>query len=371
MRRGFTLMESVVSLGVVGVIAVAIGSSMLLAARAAPRSGDYDSSVQSAAATAERIGADLALAQSIVSYSRFHTEFTIADNTGDGTPETIRYEWSGSKAAPLYRTFNGATSELLASVYDFSLQLNTRSQAEAIEGDPVEGAEEVLWKFVPAAINSNTVSTNTTRRFAQAFGPRVPPDATAYRVTKVLIPVSGLTLTQVFRVDLFAQGADGNPTGSAIGGGIVTNVALVGGSTVLTFPITGSITHSPATPLVCVLRQTAGATASVSIWSPVADPIGVYGYSTDSGVTWTQSTFASLECEVRGCVTRPVARTVTRERAISVNVYVQVGENSTAGVSRSVGLIARPVTAESAPGAPAPQPGVVGTLLDILLKGAL
>ncbi len=106
-RVGLTLAELVVSLTATTVLVGGMASAIVLATRAMPESsGDLDKLV-SASAVAEQISSELACARAIVSRTANAIEFRVADQDGDGQPETIRYEWSGSAGTPLLRQFNG------------------------------------------------------------------------------------------------------------------------------------------------------------------------------------------------------------------------------------------------------------------------
>lgn len=365
--RAFTLMESMVSLGVVAVIGAAVGSSMLLAARAAPRPGDFDTSCLAVSREIDAMLADAALAQTIITSSDKHVEFTVADRDGDDVPETIRYEWADQKDTPLVRTFNGKPTDGVL-LREFVLTIDSAASDETYAGPAAEGTEYILTQYDLPTGNNNSNTMNSSRRYAQAFLPRVPVEATAYRVSRVLVRLSGLTLAQTFRVDLYAQDAAGNPTGTSLGGGSVTNVGLVASSGMVSFFMSGSTARSPDLPLIFVLRQTAGLSATVSTQSPVADAVALYAYSSNSGTTWSQSPDLSLRYQVHGYATLPTLQTISRTRARSLTVYARVGEDAASGVTRSVPLASRPILSEAAP-VVAPDTGVVGRLSDFLLGG--
>ena len=71
--------------------------------------------------------------------------FTVADRNGDGSPERIRYAWSGVVGAPLTRQYNGGgVVDVLADVQTFELGYDLKSVTEQYPGPVVEGAEAVL-----------------------------------------------------------------------------------------------------------------------------------------------------------------------------------------------------------------------------------
>src|SRR5215468_2376022 len=107
-RQGFTLAELAVGIAVVSVIIVAIGSVVMVAAKALPTApGPTETTVTSNSAM-DRIASELRYATSITEATPTSVAFTVADRDGDGQPETIRYAWSGASGAPLTREYNGS-----------------------------------------------------------------------------------------------------------------------------------------------------------------------------------------------------------------------------------------------------------------------
>lgn len=366
-RRAFTLVESVVSLAIVALIGAAIGSSMLLAARASPASTDRDSTTLTACQWADMLAGDLALAQTITSSSATSAEFTVADRTGDSVPETIRWEWPGAAGSTLRRTYNGVMTQgpALAS---FKLTFNTVSGAEDIASTPAEGSETLLCDFNQPTTASSAMSS--ARRFGQAFLPRLSGGATAYRVSRIMVYMTGMSLAQVFNVNLYAQSAAGHPTGTSLGGGSMTIVSLLSGSGFITLPISGSAATPAGTPMMFVLRQSAGLNATMNFKTNVPDAVGMYDYSADSGSTWTSTADSSMRFLVYGYQTLPTTVTCQRTRAVGATVSLMLNSSAATAVSRGIPLPARPITAETVTTSK-PTPGIVETLLKLLTGGAL
>ncbi|MEQ8770660.1 MAG: prepilin-type N-terminal cleavage/methylation domain-containing protein [Phycisphaerales bacterium] len=122
-RRGFSLIELVVSLGVSTVLLLSMGSVMVLAARAVPETDNRAARAIEAARALELIADDLAYADRIAVSSGVACE--VADRTGDGNPETVRFgivDGTSTLAAKWSDVATGATV-LVEGVASFDVKL--------------------------------------------------------------------------------------------------------------------------------------------------------------------------------------------------------------------------------------------------------
>src|SRR5581483_935801 len=125
--RAFTLIEMVVSLAVLSILVVVLGSALTLALKANGTGATNASDSFTAGDVADRITADLNVADNFTDRSTATAvTFTVPDRNNDGLDETIRYALSGTT---LSRQYNGGTAVALASnVKSFSLSYLTRLQ---------------------------------------------------------------------------------------------------------------------------------------------------------------------------------------------------------------------------------------------------
>jgi len=201
---GFTLLETVVAVAVTSVLMLGIGSAMLIAARAMPDAQGPARAPVAGAEALEPLVAELQYAVSILHRSGRIIEFTVADRSGDGTPEVIRYEWSGAAGEALTRQYNGGTAlPVLSDVRDFSLSYDTQTVSTEIPQSN-ESAETLL-----AAYNSEQdygdYPIRETELYAEYFRPVLPADAVSWKVTRVRFwarqsePANGETRVQLQR----------------------------------------------------------------------------------------------------------------------------------------------------------------------------
>ena len=121
-RRGFTLIELVVSLGVMGVLSLALASTILLSTRALPNAGGGPENQAAAGRALQILGADIRLAKTVAMPDIRTLTLTIADQTGDAAEETITYAWDNTIGSPLTRTYNGDAVSLVSSISDLKFQ---------------------------------------------------------------------------------------------------------------------------------------------------------------------------------------------------------------------------------------------------------
>lgn len=134
-RRGFTLMELVTSMAIMGVIVLGLGSGIIMASYAIDDGTGSNTTQRKAREAADQIRADLTYALSFTERTWNAVTFTAPDRDGDSNPETIRYAWSGVAGDPLNREYNGCDPVPVAEeVHSFELSYLLRTTAAPVEG---------------------------------------------------------------------------------------------------------------------------------------------------------------------------------------------------------------------------------------------
>ncbi len=139
-RRGFTLIELVVSLGIVAVLSLALGSTILLSTRTLPTTGGGPETQAAAGRALQILGADVRLATAASMPNNRTLILTVRDQTGDAAEETVTYAWGGTTGDPFTRTFNADVMTLLPSVADLEFNSITRDSVDTgdITTEPTE-----------------------------------------------------------------------------------------------------------------------------------------------------------------------------------------------------------------------------------------
>jgi len=208
--RGYTLIELTVSLGVTSLVLAAIGSAMVLTSRAVPNGEGAAAAAIDASDALARLSAELQHAQHITSRSAHAVTFTVADRDDDGSPERIRYAWSGNSGDPLTRAYNGArATAVVPEVTTFTLNWHTRPTRLTYAGPAEEGAEQVLSSMDSLlGLGTNDKEVRVDQWVSQYLKPTLPDDAVWWRPTRFMfrggvIELNNATLeAQVRRADV-------------------------------------------------------------------------------------------------------------------------------------------------------------------------
>jgi len=119
---GFTLIEVILSTGIMAIIMTAMMSVMLLTSRTVNSGGGISGRTAEAQDIVSQIAADLSLAEQFTERTDRAVTFTVPDRDADGDLETIRYAWSGAAGDPLTRQYNGGTVvDVAKNVHQFDL----------------------------------------------------------------------------------------------------------------------------------------------------------------------------------------------------------------------------------------------------------
>jgi len=354
------------SLGIVGVIGAALVSTMLVAARSAPRPTDRPSLTLTSAQVARQLSEELGHSIFVNSADCVFVDFYVADVDGDTFDDNIRWEWSGAPGAPLVRWFNGVPANVLDSVQSFDLRYLTRDDQVTSAGTASDGPEQLLSTFDDSS--TSTVTLSASRRTAQFFTPVLPADATRYSVTRVVVKLSSVPLASSLVMDVCPAKADGTP-GTAIAGATVTS--LLGGESQFTYNF-GSVTNRTAgTGLWFVLRQSILPFVTLPTEVGVANLGSHSAVSNDSGSTWTVSSAGSLRYEVYGKIRRPVTTSTSITRAEAATITLAPSADASSRIVTGCRFVTSPQitlaspTNQDALASPEPK-GAIENLVDLL-----
>jgi prepilin-type N-terminal cleavage/methylation domain-containing protein len=304
-RSGFTLVEMVVTVAIMSVIMLGIGSAMIIASHALPDAGNPAGASLAAAQVADRITTELQYAIAINSYTANVIEFQVADRDGNDVSETIRYAWSSTPGDPLTRQYNSAASvTILDDVYEFKLAYDlTTTTTETPQGN--ESAETLLMEYTSTQ-DLHDYPIKDAERYAQYFFPTLPGDAVSWKVTRARFyaKADGANDGQ-YSIQLQSPTAGTAPSGVVIEAKPAFESSLLEGYTQQEVLFSNVSGLSPQEGLCLVFRWIANGTACQlqSQDRNVATPNSYLAKSTDREASWSTLTDQSLLYQVYGTVT--------------------------------------------------------------------
>lgn len=313
-RRGVTLVELVVSLGIFALILTAGQSAVLLTSHTARRAAAAATTAGGMGAVSESLFADLARCTSIDGISATSVTFRTLDCTGDGVADQVRYAWSGRTGDPLERSVNnGPAVRMLGGIT--SLVLTPVTGRGRVTASGSLGSEQLLASNLTAT-STNDGTVQPSRRIGLVVKPRLSADTICWSVTRL-------------RVSACSHGSAGGRTlfeartvGSQLPGTTVLDSSLLpetqlGSSygwqdivftSVKNLAPTDSVAFTATCQLdsnSCDLKTQTGGTCRGG---------DVLAYSGDNGQTWSTRSGEDLVYELYGQVT-------AQSNAGTANVY--------------------------------------------------
>ncbi|MFZ2873598.1 MAG: type II secretion system protein [Phycisphaerales bacterium] len=320
-RRAFTLVEMLVSLATVAVIAGAIMSTMVVAARALPAAGDRTDRATSARQAIAQLTSEVSLASEVSHLSDTSIEFTHPDVDGDKSPDVIRYEWGGKAGDGLVRTINAVPETLLEGLADFHLTATTRAARVEGAGTPELGAEQLLAQYDDD--HTNELSLGLLDSQAQYVRPVLPAGATHFAITRVEIRVRrGGNIATVLNAAIHAD--SGGPALVALQSSTLTASGAKGTSGLFPATFAVPVELASGTGVWIVVSSTLGTADVLCAKSPVANGLqkAASGAKVLVTLTWTQRPEVSLRYKLYGKVRRPTDLQVTRVDALRVSLTI-------------------------------------------------
>lgn len=361
-RGGFTLIETMVSLAIMSVLFVAMGSTVMVAARAMPDAGGPLTAMHSSSTALDVLTRDLALATEITEAGSRVIELKLPDIDADNLGPTVRYEWSGVAGASLTRRVNsGSPIEIARDVHEFVLTYATHDVTTVkSESTTTRSSERLFATFssFPALSlpSARTCDVGNTKWFAQRFvidQTAIPADATAVGFTRVELTVRRQTGGGDVMVAIHPPASPGssNPGLTPVGAALSAPWASLPSSfasTIFTLPEDTQIAGN-GTLYHIVVSATAAASADVRWFSTALGNAGDHYYrvTTDSGASWSPTsglTTNSSPFAVYGyfetTTTADVSSTDSYLRR--VNVRLRSGGDSRTQLDTSVAVLNEP-----------------------------
>ena len=342
--RGFTLAELVVSMVIMSILMVGLGSAILIASHALPDDERPATRIVQSASVAGQIVEELRSAIWIREHTVTSVEFAVPDREGDGNADRIRYAWSGTSGDPLTRQYNGGkVVDVLDDVNEFDLGYDLKAVTEEYPGAPVEGAEQELASHGNIYGDAKSFPIEKNEWPGQYFKPTLTGDAVNWRVTKVYVYVRA-DGPEIEETAVQLRLPDGNrlPTDAILDEYALPESSLHDWYEWHEIPFSNMPALRPGSGLCLVLKNASGGGVSGRIWYD--DGGGSGGINTkDGGNSWSYFSNIARLHYVYGTVGTPgPPQSATRYYVTGVRVAMQAGSDPGARVVTTAQTLNRP-----------------------------
>jgi len=346
-RPGFTILELVISLVVASTILGALTSVMLLASQIIPSKDGPAEATLAANEIAQQMTGELYYANTVTDRSAHDITFWVADRSGDLTPETIRYAWSGTPGDPLTRQYNdGAAADVLDNVQHMELAYEVLEITEEVPSLPNESAEMELSGY-DALDKLVDFRVSTSNWIGQCFKPTLPADVLSWRITRVRVQaqktggVRGVSMMQLRPSD-----GNGKPSSTVLAELPMYESDLAAGYTWRELTFSNAPWMEPSDELCVVIRQIGKGGSSAEINYANKSGTGLVT-STNGGATWTRDPGRGLLYHAYGTMTT-IAPPVINQRNVltGVQITLEVGSSPPARVLTSIEILNQPEVSE-------------------------
>ncbi len=338
--RAFTLIEMVVSLGIVAIIAVASAGVMRLATRAATTAGDPLAETSGAGEALRQIQQDLRLATRILRADATGLRLETPDRTGDGVAETIEYAWSGVAGASATRSVNGSPAAVFLSNViglDFSFDV-----ASVTGGGTVSSVSETL--VFPQPSGGSTDDVTCDRAVGIYLGPTLASNVLSWRPTRVRVQMkrSGSAKGNV-TVELRVANGDA-PSGALLASWTISDATLGSSTTYLTFTVpAGVVLERDTSVALLVVAASSSTGVEVITSSKSSSTANTFVTQLNSGKTaWVREDSETAFAELFAETTVGSAGTA-QQRALRATVGVSVKGSSGSVARATFDLMNQPV----------------------------
>lgn len=158
-RHGYTLMELLAATASASVLMVGLSSALFVSSQALRVDESPMASRMQSGMGMERLLADVQTALKFNVRTTTAIEFTTPDITGDGSIDTLRYEWSGKAGDPLLRQINGG--ELLTVMPDVQ-SLNFRYMDRDVIATDITVPPNPTWPILESIAVENAAGNATS-----------------------------------------------------------------------------------------------------------------------------------------------------------------------------------------------------------------
>ena len=322
-RHAFTLVEMVVTMGILALVMGAMTSIMMFTAKAMPTSFDADVRTDSDERTLREALWLLADAKGFLTRNAGEVAFKTPDLDYDGSDDTSQLTFSGTSGDPLMMGLNGTQQTLIDDVAGVTFDVAVRERTMTAVSGTYETAEMLIdgWPGPMTALRECSI----TKSLAMRLHPQLPHDATQFRITRAqyfVKPVSGKTCN--VRMSIVDATGAGQPDPARVRTtASTTHTGLLSSGQWVSQAFASNMYWYAATERPFLLGDTADNFAEFLLGIETTAPhAGYTAYVYEADEPATISPTAAMVFEVYAVVRRPATVTSTYSAAAVLHVSV-------------------------------------------------
>lgn len=338
-RSGHTLLEMMLSLTLLSIIAVSVGSAVMLASQATPEEGSPTATLLSDSKVLARIAEDLSLAMYIPERSANTVTIVVADRTGDGLPDRITYAWSGTPGMPLTFELNDQSPvALIQQVDQFELDFTIATQTKAIPAPNSTAGTEVLLSESSDTSDSNQYDIQYDKWYAQGITPTLSADASGFQVTRIeLYAASKSTTDGVSLIEIWNDNSSAPGTTRYAHGTMIESDLVEGKFSWSSIDMSDALTVSSGATVYLTIKDDSGSDEVGVISSTGSGPGGMLKSAGDSD--WQSESGQTIHYRLYGKeVQASPGYDLTREYVTSVGISLRSTADGRSSLTRKVSL---------------------------------
>lgn len=190
-RLGYSLIEMVLSLTLLSLVMATVSSAVIFAGSASQDEDGPEMTLAMDGRAISQIAEDLSLAGYLLEQSDNTVTIVVADRTGDGNPDRIRYAWSGKAGDPLtYQINDDNAINLLDSTASFELDYTLQAVASALPNADYYGSETTIEAHTKVDSESEK-QVKADEWFGQVVTPSLSSGSHGFMPTRLLLYASG------------------------------------------------------------------------------------------------------------------------------------------------------------------------------------
>ena len=202
-RRGYSLIELVVSVGAATVLLGGLGSTILITNSGLDAQHSADGQAVDAAIAQRDLMSDLQHALAFSERTPEAVTMIVPDRDGDGAPESIRYAWSGVVGDPLTYEYNaGPPVSIAEDVHQFQLDFLTRAITAPVipDEEPVSAGRILFVSGGTEVVSDSFFTWGSPTSYVETTGDEedliLQMTAWGYEVTKVTLDQDSSTIQE-------------------------------------------------------------------------------------------------------------------------------------------------------------------------------